>query len=281
MATLPDSARAIRKRIMDQVRSDGSVPTMADLRDEFGLSGAELAADLRRLEGAICLAVQDDEHADSRLFQDEPLPKPQPPLGEIVYARPFAAFENHYRIAVNGVEQWFAECAVEACAISGQFPGQEVVVTSVCRQTKQPVRLTGRDGVLIDFEPETLRVHLGYPLREAPRRVVSWCDYNSFFASEEAAGQWRAAHPEIRGITRSPLEMANFINESVAVGRHDYDYQPVFPVLTLLRNRARYGFARPTKLGLSTIDPFWLPTPRMVLDWKRRGLGNFLRFRLR
>ncbi|WP_280268153.1 alkylmercury lyase family protein [Nocardia wallacei] len=281
MAALSARARAVRQRIMDQVRSSGSAPTIAELRTEFALSDVELGADLRALEGAICVARQDEEHADSPVFQDEVLPAPQPPLGELVYARPFATFANHYRITVDGHQRWFAECAVEACAISGQFPGSEVIVESVCRQTEQPVRLVGKDGILLDFAPKTLRVHLGYPLREMPHRVVGWCDYNSFFASEDAARQWQRAHPEIHGITRSPEEMARLITEILAPGRLDHDYQPDIPALTLARRPGRFGLTRPSRFGVPVPDPFWLPTPRMIIDWRRRGLGNFLRLHLR
>ncbi|AMU75747.1 alkylmercury lyase family protein [Mycobacteroides abscessus] len=280
MAELSAVARAIRQRIMDQVRADGTVPTIAELRDEFAIADSQWAAALRSLEGAICIAVQDAEHAGSAVFQDEPLGIRQPALGEIVYARPFAAFENHYRVTVDGRQRWYAECAVEACAISGQFPGSEVVVDSVCRQSRQPVRLVGRDGVLIDFEPTTLRVHLGYPVREMPHRVVGWCDYNSFFASEDAVDQWRRDHPETKGITRSPVEMARLIHEFLAVGRLDHSYQPDVPILTLVRKSARFGLSRRGWLGIQVPDPFWLPTPTMARDWKRNGLGNFFRFRL-
>ncbi|TLG16606.1 hypothetical protein FEK35_03485 [Nocardia cyriacigeorgica] len=254
---------------MDQVRAEGNAPTMAELRDRFGLTEPELAAAMRDLDGAICVACQDVEHAGSRVFQDEPLSAPQPPVGELVYARPFATFANHYRITVDGEQRWFAECAVEACAISGQFPGKDVIVDSVCRQTGQPVRLVGRDGILVDYEPATLRVHLGYPLREMPHRVVGWCDYNSFFASEEAADQWRREHPGVNGVTRSPEQMALLITEVLGKGRLDYDYQPTFGLLGLARNRRRYGLT----------GSFWLPTPAMARDWKRR-LGFFLRLRL-
>ncbi|TLF80765.1 alkylmercury lyase family protein [Nocardia cyriacigeorgica] len=270
MAELDDRARAVRAAIMDQVRGEGTVPTMAELRTRFGLTEPELAATMRDLEGAICVACQDEEHAGSLVFQDEPLRTPQPPVGELVYARPFATFENHYRVTVDGRQRWFAECAVEACAISGQFPGSEVIVDSLCRQTKQPVRLVGRDGVLVNYAPKTLRVHLGYPMREMPYRVVGWCDYNSFFASEEAAEQWRSEHPGISGITRSPEQMSHLITELLGKGRLDYDYQPTFGLLSIARNLRRFGL----------YGPFWLPTPKMARDWQRRGLGNFLRFRL-
>lgn len=275
MAELAIAARVIRERIMKQVRASGTAPAIADLHAESGLPEQEFRGLLRDLEGAICLALQDEEHADSPLFQDEPYP--QPALGEIVYARPFAAFPNHFRVSVDGVQRWFAECAVEACAISGQFPGAEVVVDSVCRQTGEPVRLVGRDGVLVDFAPETLRVHLGYPLREMPHRVVGWCDYNSFFASEQAARQWQREHPEVRGITRSPGQMAAVISGVLAPGRLDFDYQPTLPLTRIARNAVRFGLTRDTRAGIPVPDPFWLPTPKMIVEWRRHGLGNFFR----
>ncbi|WP_067822195.1 alkylmercury lyase family protein [Nocardia inohanensis] len=278
MAELSTRARAVRQRIMDQVRGAGTAPTIAELRTEFGLSEAELAADLRDLEGAICVARQDGEHAGSPYFQDEPLATPQPALGELVYARPFATFPNHYRVSVDGEQRWYAECAVEACAISGQFPGAEVVVDSICRRTGEPIRLVGRDGVLLDYAPATLRVHLGYPLREMPDRVVGWCDYNSFFVSEVAAVEWQREHPEISGVTRSPEEMSHLITELLGRGRLAHDYQPDFPLSTVMRKASRFGLTRPSRLGVPMPDPFWMPTPRMVIDWRRRGLGNFLRF---
>ncbi|MBJ8342043.1 alkylmercury lyase family protein [Antrihabitans sp. YC3-6] len=281
MAELSDTARAIRQRIMTQVRDDGTAPTIAELRHEFGLTADELSSNLHDLEAAICLARQDEEHAGSAVFQDEPLQTPQPALGEIVYARPFANFENHYPITVDGEQRWYAECAVEACAISGQFPGSEVVVESRCRQTGQPIRLVGRDGILLDYAPKTLRVHLGYPLRDMPTRVVGWCDYNSFFASEEAVEQWRQEHPEINGVTQSPEEMSRGITELLGKGRLDYNYQPDFPLLTLVSKMRRFGLLRPTRLGIPVPDPFWMPTPKMALDWKRQGHGNFFRVHLR
>ncbi len=198
-----------------------------------------------------------------------------------MYARPFAAFKNHYPVWVDGEQKWFAECAVEACSISAQFPGKEVIVRSVCRQTREPVELVGRDGVLLDYSPATLRVHLGYPLRTLPARIVGWCDYNSFFASEDAARQWASAHPEVHGVTRSPETMSRLIGELFGRGRLAYDYQPAVPILDAVLHMKRYGLDKPTALGFRVPDPFFLPSPSMVRDWKRQGYGNYFRFSLR
>lgn len=280
MADLPATARQARRRIMDQVLRDGTAPTVSELRFDLNLSDEELVGNLRDLEAALCIAIQDEAHADTKIFQDEPLDHGSPAAGEVAYARPFAAFQNHYRVSVAGTQKWYAECAAEACSISAQFPGEEVVVRSICRQTGEPVELTGRDGVLLDYSPNTLRVHLGNPLRIFPESIVGWCDYNSFFATEEAVGEWRKAHPRIKGVTRSPEEMTRVVAEIIGRGRLDYDYQPTLPILTVLLHLNRYGLTRSTPIRIRVPDPFFLPTLGTLREWRRQGLKSFFRFSL-
>lgn len=74
--------------------------------------------------------------------------------------------------------------------------------------------------------------------------------------------------------------MAALITELLGKGRLDYDYQPEFSLVTVLREGPRYGLTRDTRLGVPAPDPFWLPTPRMMVEWRRRGLGNFFRLGL-
>ena len=73
MAELPENARRVRKRIMDQALRDGTVPAIAELSRDLSLSYAELSANLKDLEAAMCVARQDQAHAGLRQFQDEPL----------------------------------------------------------------------------------------------------------------------------------------------------------------------------------------------------------------
>jgi hypothetical protein len=280
MASLSETAKRVRKRIMDQVLAQGTCPKVAEIARELSLSKDQLEPILRDLEAAICVAVQKDTHARLDYFQEEKLHEPVPEIGEIFYARPFAAFKNHYPIWVDGEQKWYGECAVEACSVSAMFPGREVIVRSVCRQTKEPVELIGRDGVLLDYSPKTLRVHLGFPLRYMFDDAIGWCDYNSFFGSEDAVNQWRKSHPEIKGITRDPVTISNFVS-IIGNGRLDYNYQPTFPLLTLLRHPGKYGLTKPLpELGWHVPDPFFMPTPHMLLEMKRKGYRSFFRFRL-
>ncbi len=278
MARLSETAKRVRQRIMDRILADGTCPKVAEISRELSLSREELDRILKDLEAAICVAVQTDSHAHLESFQEEKLLEAVPEPGEIFYARPFASFKNHYPVWVDGEQRWYGECAVEACGVSAMFPGREVIVRSVCRQTKEAVQLIGRDGVLLDYSPKSLRVHLGFPLRYMPDDAIGWCDYNSFFSSEEAAEEWRKSHPRINGITRDPVAISNFVS-IIGKGRLEYDYQPTLPILTVLRHLKRYGLTKPLPwLGWHVPDPFWMPTPHMLMEMRRKGYKSFIRF---
>jgi len=276
MPGLYEKAKQVRKMIMDQVVDQGTVPQNAEISEALSLSKEELAGILKDLEAAVVVGLQNEAHAGIEYFQEEKLEEPVPEVGEVFYARPFASFKNHYKIEVDGEQKWTGECAVEMCGISSMFPGKEVVVRSVCRYTKEPVELTGKDGVLVDYSPKTLRVHFGVPLRYMPDDVVGWCDYNSFFSSEEAVEKWKTKHPNIKGITRDPETVANFVS-IVAKGRLDYDYQFKFPLLRYLFQGRKYGFTKPLPgLGIHVPDPFWMPTLHTLLEARGKGYKPFI-----
>lgn len=280
MATLSDIALQVRKTLMDHMLAHGTCPSVAELTERHNLSAEVMSDILRDLEAALIIARQTEAHARQETFQDEAVEGGLPLAGEIFYVRPFAAFKNHYPVSVDGEQNWFGECAVECCGISSMFPGKEVVVESRCRQTGEPVRLVGRDGVLINFSPSTLVVHFGFPLRRLPENVVGWCDFNSFFASAEAAEKWQQAHPGIKGALRDPETTARFVS-IVADGRLDYDYKLTLPLSKMVFQAQKYGYAKKTtRLGIPFFDPFFLPTPGMVLSMRRNRMKPFMRFTL-
>ena len=279
MAVFTETEKNIRKMIMDQVLAEGTCPTNSQVAQAHSLSADEIAIVYRNLEAGICVAVQNKQHENIKYFQGEKLNVPPPALGEIFYARPFATFKNHYPVWVDGDQKWYGECAVEVCGISMMFPGKEVAVRSLCRQTGEPVEIVARDGNLLHYSPKTLRVHIGIPVQYFPDDAVGWCDYNSFFSSEEAVNEWRKKHPRIKGITRSPETAAEFIVNLVGKGRLTYDYQPRLPVLSVLLRAHRYGFTtQKPVLKYFWPDPFWLPTPYMLSSMKRKGYKNYIRF---
>ncbi|MEW6077484.1 MAG: alkylmercury lyase family protein [Thermodesulfobacteriota bacterium] len=277
MATLSDTALQVRKTLMDHILAHGTCPAVAELSRRHNMTVEAMSAILHDLEAALVVALQTEAHARQETFQDEPVDGGLPKAGEIFYVRPFAAFKNHYRISVDGVQKWYGECAVECCGISSMFPGKEVVVESRCRQTGEPVRLVGRDGALINFSPATLVVHFGFPLRKLPDNVVGWCDFNSFFASEAAARDWQNNHPGVKGALRDPETTARFVG-IVAEGRLDYDYKLTLPLSRMVFQPRRHGFTKQIPgLGFHFFDPFFLPTPGMLLSMRRHGLKPFMR----
>jgi len=279
MAQFTETEKQVRKMIMDQVIATGTCPPVAEIAEAHSLSKHELDTVLRDLEAGICVALQNETHEGITHFQGEKLEVPAPALGEIFYARPFATFKNHYPIWVDGQQKWYGECAVEACGVSGIFPGKEVVVRSRCRQTREPVEIITRDGKLIEYSPKTLRVHLGFPFRYLPDDIVGWCDFNSFFASEEAVDEWRKTNPTIKGTTKSVESMMNFVVEIAGRGRLDYDYMFTVPLLKALFQPGRYGLIKKW-LGIPIFDPFWFPTLHTALEMRRKGYKFYLKLAL-
>ena len=282
MAELYTTAKNVRKSILDLMLNEGVCPSTQDLTKMHDLAPEELNKVFLDLEAGIVIAVQRKSHAGITHFMEEKLETAAPEIGEVFYARPFAAFKNTFRITVEGQQKWFGECAVECCSgVSLIFPGKEVVVESVCRQTKKPITLIMKDGNILSYEPKTLRVHMGYPARELADRILSWCDYNSFFSSEDAVNEWRKKHPNVSGITRDPVTVSHLV-KMVAGDRLNYDYQMKLPILQMLMNMKKIGLTKPLPLiGLHVPDPFLMFTPSLFMKWRENGLGPYVKFTLR
>jgi len=209
MAQLPETAKQVRKTIMDQMLGGEFAPTRAEIREKHGLTEEELDGTFKDLESAVILLVQRESHAGLKRYQGAPIEDGVPEPGEIFKVPPFANFKSTLKVWVEGEQKWYGECAVEGCVVSDVFPGKDVVVRTVCRQTKEPLELIQRDGEILDTTPKTLRVHIGYALRSLPDDILSWCDYNSFFSSEEAVAEWRKSHSQISGVTRDPRALCH------------------------------------------------------------------------
>ena len=130
MAELSDQARQVRQLIMDQILREGTAPASEDVRQRLSLSAEAMSQILADLDAALCFAVQRASHVGLTHFQEEPVQGPLPPVGDVFYPHPFANFKNHYPVTVDGEQKWYAECAVEGCAISTMFPGREVILRS-------------------------------------------------------------------------------------------------------------------------------------------------------
>jgi alkylmercury lyase len=90
----------------------------------------------------------------------------------------------------------YAWCALDTLAFPAIL-GHTAQVTSACRATGQPVRLTVTPDGPTSVEPATAVVSLVTP--DTPTSIrTSFCNQIHFFAAAEAAGDWLAEHPEAR-----------------------------------------------------------------------------------
>ena len=69
----------------------------------------------------------------------------------------FAPFNNlptHYRVTVDGTRKWFAQCGLEATAISWLFPGKTVEIDAPFLHSGEDMHITMRDGVIEEATPD-------------------------------------------------------------------------------------------------------------------------------
>ena len=170
--------------------------------------------ELHDLEAAVCLATRARATPGRCSSRTSPSSEQLPAVGEIVYARPFATFENHYPVWVDGTQRWYAECAVEACSHLRAVPRRQRSSSgpSVARPSS-PSSSSDAMGCCWTTRPGRYASTSDIRCVTSPPDIVGWCDYNSFFASEYAARQWAHAHPDVKGITRSPESMARMVTE--------------------------------------------------------------------
>jgi hypothetical protein len=88
-----------------------------------------------------------------------------PDTDDIASFAPFSNVPNNYRISVDGEQRWYAQCGLEALAVSWLFPGREIRVDSACLDCAEPVGIHMRDGKLLSVEPRTVVGHVNLPVR--------------------------------------------------------------------------------------------------------------------
>lgn len=97
----------------------------------------------------------------------------RPGTDSIASCAPFNEVPTPYRVTVDGVPGWYAQCGFEALAMTWVFPGRTVQVDAPCPHCGEPVHVAVRDGVLLDPEPREIVCYVDLPFREWAR---SWPD---------------------------------------------------------------------------------------------------------
>jgi hypothetical protein len=277
-----DSTKQIKRFIYESVLDSGRAPTVAAIGTEFGLVEEAVRASLNDLEGGIIVAMQNPRHLHLHEFMGQKLPEGSvlPALGEIFYARPFANFANHHRVVVDGEQKWYGECPVESVTISYFFPGREVRLESVCQETGEPVTVTGMDGLLVDYQPKSLRIYWGRPFgqwlstRGEEGDFIAPCDENYFFTSETAYEAWRKSHPGRPGQIFTPVQIHHLLR-LFNYGHDRFDFQYHVPLLRLFTAAVTAGLFRWTML-VPIPNPFFLSLGKFLRDVQRYNRKLFL-----
>jgi hypothetical protein len=79
---------------------------------------------------------------------------------------PFNNLPTHYRVSVDGEQKWFAQCGLEALAISWLFPGKTVEIDAPCLASGDALHVTMRDGVIEREDPDGLCLYFNIPFRK-------------------------------------------------------------------------------------------------------------------
>jgi hypothetical protein len=283
MADYSDVTKRIKKLIYDTVIETGFAPKVDEIADEMKVSKEVVTSNLHDLEGGIIIALQNEAHAKINTFMGEELPGDAalPEVGEIFYARPFSNFKNHQRVYVNDEQKWYAECSLEAPSLSNFFPGKEVIVRSVCAQTKEPVELIQKDGILLDYKPKGLMIHAGLPLRKwlSDGDLIAPCDNNRFFSSKDAYYEWSKYHKDIKGYLIHPIE-ANRMIRMIAYGRTRFDYRLRLPLLRFIVQFPSMGITK-NFFGVPLFfNTYWLPGFSLIKNMVKYKYKPFIEIRL-
>jgi len=277
-----DTTKQIKRFIYESVLDSGRAPTVAAICRDLGLPEHTVRESLHDLEGGIIIALQNQQHLQLDEFMGQKLPGDcvLPAIGEIFYARPFANFKNHHKVFVDGEQKWYGECSVESTTISYFFPGKEVRLESVCHQAGTPVSITGRDGLLVDYQPRSLRIYWGRPFGQwlgtqgHEGDFIFPCDSNYFFSSEEAYGTWRRSHPGQPGQIFTPVQIHHLLR-LFNYGHERFDFQYHFPLLRLLAAFVTAGMFR-WRMLVPIPNPFFLSIVKFMRDVYRAKYKLFL-----
>ena len=134
--------------ILGFIVENGVAPHYTELAREFGVSPAEGRELLHEL-------------------MSQALPNWLHPGTDLIAS--FAPFNNlptHYRVTVDGERKWYAQCGLEATAISWLFPGKTVEIEAPCLQSGAEMRVVFRDGALEDTAPKCIHFYVTQPIKK-------------------------------------------------------------------------------------------------------------------
>jgi hypothetical protein len=145
MIEISNTARRIRKLILDSFVATGRARNVGDIMATLGLSRPAVMDAFREIASIDTFWVEKGTE-NIRLLS------------------PFADLTTPYKVTIAGEQKWYAVCGIEALAVWVFFPGQTVTVDAYCRDCGEPMRLRLQDGRILEQAPERIVAHLGVPI---------------------------------------------------------------------------------------------------------------------
>ena len=79
---------------------------------------------------------------------------------------PFNSLPTQYRVSVEGEQRWFAQCGLEALAMTWVFPGKLVTVDAPCLDCGKPLSVDVLDGVIKRADPSDIAFYVDVPIKK-------------------------------------------------------------------------------------------------------------------
>ena len=79
---------------------------------------------------------------------------------------PFSSLPTLYRISIDGASHGYAQCGLEALAVSSLFPGREVRIDSLCPDCGEPLSIAMSGGELLSTSPDSVVAHINVPVSQ-------------------------------------------------------------------------------------------------------------------
>lgn len=77
---------------------------------------------------------------------------------------PFSSVPTLYRISIDGTPHGYAQCGLEALAVSWLFPGREVRIDSLCPDCGDQISLAMSGGKRLSISPDSVVAHTNLPV---------------------------------------------------------------------------------------------------------------------
>lgn len=204
-ASFTEDAKLVRKYLYDQFLATGRCPNTVAIMRGTALSKNAVDDALVALErGVMVMLERDTDH-------------------NVIKCPPWSNFPTPHLMEVDGVQKWYAGCALEAINYPYMHPGKPVRILTSCPHCGEEMMISLLDDKIVGYDAEGLVLHIGVNPLHWNDNWIKGCANNNFFPSMDHVREWEKQHPELTGAAVPILKaraLSNYRN------RFDYDRGP-------------------------------------------------------